>query len=345
MRERLAGLLGAGVVAAPFVVGAAMATYADDGGQDGVRELWRFADPDIVESSGLVVTDDRVLTVNDSGDDARVFVVDRATGETVGTTRWDGDAEDVEALAPVGAGDAGEVWVGDIGDNLARRDEVTVTRIPVADGERTVPASEVRLTYRDGPRDAEALLVHPRTGQLVVVTKGVLAGEVLVAADELDPERPNPLRVVGRAPGVVTDGAFWPDGRHLVLRTYSRAVVLAWPSLEEVGSWTLPEQPQGEGLAVGPDEALYVSSEGIEQPLLRVEVPADIRERMRPDGPQPRGGQSLDEQADPAEPLPAPDADDLARDIADRDAWPWWTGGLVAVALVVLSVRAVRRPR
>lgn len=78
--------VGVALVAAPFVVGAALSAYGDDGGQDG-QEVWSFADPEIVESSGLVATDDRVLTVNDSGDEGRVFVVDRASGQTVGVTR------------------------------------------------------------------------------------------------------------------------------------------------------------------------------------------------------------------------------------------------------------------
>ena len=40
------------------------------------RAMFSFADPEIVESSGLVAADDRVWTVNDSGDIGRVFTVD-----------------------------------------------------------------------------------------------------------------------------------------------------------------------------------------------------------------------------------------------------------------------------
>ena len=72
-----------------------------------------------------------MVTTNDSGDTGRVFTVDPATGETVGTTDWGNDPQDVEALAPL---DDNDVWVGDIGDNAESRDSVQVA--PVADRER-----------------------------------------------------------------------------------------------------------------------------------------------------------------------------------------------------------------
>ena len=49
---------------------------------------------------------------------------------------------------------------------------------------------------------------------------------------------------------IATDGAFFPDGRHLVVRDYGRAVVYAFPVLEAVAEVDLPEQQQGEGIAV-----------------------------------------------------------------------------------------------
>ena len=59
---------------------------------------------------------------------------------------------DVEAVAP--APDGG-VWVGDIGDNLERRDEVWVHRVTPG---RSEPAPRYGLRYPGGPRDAETLL-------------------------------------------------------------------------------------------------------------------------------------------------------------------------------------------
>ena len=105
-----------------------------------------------------------MLTVNDSGDGPVVYVVDAATGETVGRTTYTTDeVVDVEALAP-----------GPRRHRLGRRHRRQrravrivgrVYRLPaVRPGDRTVSAQRYDLVYPDGPRDAEALLVHPRPG-------------------------------------------------------------------------------------------------------------------------------------------------------------------------------------
>ena len=100
------------------------------------------------------------------------------------------------------------------------------------------------------------------------------------APSALRADAPNRLRLLGEAPGIVTDGAFFPDGRHLLLRNYGRAFVLAFPSLDLVGSFDLPAQKQGEGIAVAPDGSVYVSSEGVRSPVLRIAVPDEIAEAM-----------------------------------------------------------------
>ena len=259
----LRSLVGALVLATPFVAGAAT-------GADSVSPevAFTFADPQIVESSGLAVGGDRVVTTNDSGDSARVFVVDPRTGRTIEQVRWDADPIDVEALAPAG-GDA--VWVGDIGDNRENRETVTATLVSLTG---TGEATSFRLVHPDGPHDAEALIAHPLTGQVSVVTKGVFSGAVLQAPQSLAEHRVNPLERVGRTPGLVTDAAFLPGGGAVVVRTYSRAVVLAYPSWQVITEWDLPEQEQGEGVAVdGLD--LLLSTEGARSDVLRVRLPAE----------------------------------------------------------------------
>ena len=254
------------LVAFPFAAGAASGAAVEPG-----EPAFSFLDPAIVESSGLALSDGLVVTVNDSGDSGRVFAVDPRTGETVGVTTWDTEPRDVEALAPAGDGD---VWVGDIGDNLRRRDEVAVLRVPVARGERSVVPRSYRLRHPDGPRDAETLLSHPLTGRLYLVTKGVFSGEVLEAPLPLSAERPNRLREVGSTRGLVTDGAFLPFGGAVALRTYGQVLVYAFPSWELVTSWEPPEQQQAEGLAVDGD-AVLLSTEGVRSTVLREPLPPE----------------------------------------------------------------------
>ncbi len=65
-------------------------------------------------------------------------------------------------------------------------------RAPSGRGGRLTDVDPLELAYPDGPRDAEALLVDPRTGDLIVITKDVLgASEVYVAdAGSLTPGQP-----------------------------------------------------------------------------------------------------------------------------------------------------------
>jgi len=306
-----------------------------------------LADPAIEESSGLVIDAGSGLfvTVNDSGDSGRVFTVDPATGSTVGTTRWDQRPRDVEALAPAGPG---EVWVADIGDNDAERDVVSVRRVPVGRGDLDASGTaSYDLVYPSGARDAETLMVDP-DGRLVIVTKGLLGGEVLRTEGPLDADRPNAMSRIGVAVPIATDGAFFPDGRHLIVRSYGTAVVYAYPSLDEVGSFSLPDQEQGEGIAVDATGTVFVSSEGAGSEVLRVPLPRDVRRALAP--PRPSDATTPDPPTTPASPSAASSTPSGASPPASASedgggqSLSWWQYLVVAgVAAAVLAARWVRR--
>jgi hypothetical protein len=125
------------------------------------------------------------------------------------------------------------------------------------------------FTYPDGPHDAEALLVDPRDQRLYVATKGVLGTGLYVAPRVLQTDRANPLTRIAEVPVLVTDGAFLPDGR-FVLRNYSDLHVYDRPG-HGVGTVPLPQQVQGESVAVEPGGAsVLVGSEGVASPVYRV---------------------------------------------------------------------------
>ena len=338
---RPVGLLGlVGILGAPGVVGlvAVDATGAPD-----PSVAFTLADPAIEESSGLVVDAGSGLfvTVNDSGDSGRVFTVDPATGSTVGVTRWDQQPRDVEALAPAGPG---EVWVANIGDTAAERDLVSVRRVPVGTGDLDAStATSYDLTYPGGARDAETLMVDP-DGRLVIVTKGLLGGEVLRTEQPLDADRPNAMTRIGVAVPIATDGAFFPDGRHLIVRSYGIAVVYAYPSLDEVGSFSLPDQEQGEGIAVDASGTVFVSSEGAGSEVLSVPLPKAVRRALAP--PRPTDPATPDPPAASASPSTPLGASPSAPPPADDDGplLSWWQYLMVAgVATVVLAARLSRR--
>jgi len=108
-------------------------------------------------------------TLNDSGNDERLFAFDSA-GRDLGAVRVQGARNrDWEAMA-TGPCDAGRcLYVGDVGDNLARRDAVVLWRIPEpappGAGRQTdsEPATALVIRYPDGPRDVEALWVDADT--------------------------------------------------------------------------------------------------------------------------------------------------------------------------------------
>ncbi|WP_248580313.1 esterase-like activity of phytase family protein [Nocardioides sp. InS609-2] len=322
VRDALAAL----AVVTPFLMGFTTTIRPPVAADDDI--VFRFTDPEIVESSGLVALDKRFVTVNDSGDSARVFVVDPRTGDTTDEVTWPGEADDVEALAPAGD-DA--VWVGDLGDNTRSRESVSVRRVPL-DGSA---GEEYELTYPDGARDAEALVAHPLTGQLLVVSKIVFGGQVYAAPRDLSADEPNQLVALGDVTGIVTDAAFFPDGRHLIVRTYTQAVVYAWPSLESVGAFELPKQQQGEGIAVSPEGELYVSSEGLRAPVLTVALPADVRRGMEAPSSAPTPTATPDEPA----------SDVFAQAAEARPVLPFVMGFLVFLLAIFIGVRASRPPR
>jgi hypothetical protein len=247
-------------------------------------------DPALLESSGLAVSarhDGIVWTHPDGGSVAQVMAVDDS-GDTVATVTLEGlDPYDPEALAP---GPRRTLWLGDLGDNLEQRPDVSVFRFrePRSLTDRTVRARWFRFTYPDGPHDAEALLIEPSTGRLLVATKALGGAGLYRAPERLITEDAgtNRLERVADVPSLVTDGAYLPDGR-FVLRTYTMLHVYDRPG-HEVASAELPPQPQGESVAADPPGSagsggsagsagsggsLLVGSEGENSAIYRVPVP------------------------------------------------------------------------
>lgn len=265
------------------VPGAAAATTPS-----GPERVVTLRDPRLTESSGLVLSPTHpglAWTVNDSGSGPVVYGVSTRTGATRAVLRLRNvDFRDTEALtATTGADGRGLLWVGDIGDNNQVRDSVVlrVVREPRRVSSASVTPVSLRLRYPGGPVDAETLIWTP-DGRLLVVTKELLSAQVLqvppaavrAALRGVDRDEPVVLqRVATVTQGLVTDGAALPDGR-IVLRGYGDAVLYDWRgAMTALEQLVLPSQPQGETLAVDGRDAVLVGSEGVRQPLWRVNVP------------------------------------------------------------------------
>lgn len=265
LRALATALLAAAAVGGPGVVAVAAEAPVD----------FRFEDARISESSGLALSvrhPHTVWTVNDSGDSARVFAVDTRTGATVGVHTFGAEVRDVEALAITSQG---RMLVADIGDNRASRDVVRIFWFDEPGlGKTSGPrGASWELAYPDGPHDAEALAVDPRTGRVLVVTKGQ-PGSVYALPTSPSREGVNRLTRVGAAPSTVTDAVFLPDGSALAVRTYTSLHLLDARSWTDPVSTLLPLQPQGETVALAPGRtALLIGSEGKGSRVQQVPLP------------------------------------------------------------------------
>lgn len=235
-------------------------------------------DARLAELSGLAVVGDGLWAMADGGRRVELYRLDPSTCAVVDSRIVAVDPYDAEDLA---VGFDGTLWVADTGDNERRRPTVAVIVVPRA-GEPQVH----RLTYPDGPHDAEALLVGA-DGVPTVITKevgraavyrpeGVLTGpEPTALVHVADVELP-PSDTVGGPIGqfggrTATGAALSPDGTVVALRTYTDAWLFAIPAgdsrrivdaLRGVPVRVpLPDEPQGEAVAFTADGALLSGSE------------------------------------------------------------------------------------
>ena len=253
--------------------------------------LGPVGDP-VSEASGLAESrrhPGRFYTHDDSGGPASIFVLAgdgsiRAILPVAGVTNR--DWEDI-ATGP-GPGRSA-IYVGEIGDNGAVHDSVSVHRVPEPDldgvpGGATLAAVEpetAEFTYPDGPRDAEALIVDPSTGDLYLITKREDRARVYRAADpDFGSGTVSQLEFMGELDysGVVAADSC-PDGETVLVKTYFG--VLAHVSGEGVGAALresgqdrlyLPDFsfPQDEAIATDPWCSGYaVLPEGRGAPLAR----------------------------------------------------------------------------
>ncbi|MGW3556745.1 WD40 repeat domain-containing protein [Streptomyces sp. NPDC000963] len=238
-------------------------------------------DTRITESSGLAASRAHpgIYWTHNDQDAPLIYGVDSRTGETVATLTLEGvgTPRDMEAIS---VGPDGDVYVGDIGDNLdGSWDHVWIYRFPEPKvlKDQKVAAKQYVVKYADGPRNAEALMVHPKTGRVYIASKGEDGGGLYAGPERLSASGTNVFRRVGEVPWV-TDGAFSPDGGRLVLRGYFSAQEYAWKDGRPGDGGTpvgVPFQGQAESVTYTADgSALMFGSEGRNSRVLRVDPPS-----------------------------------------------------------------------
>jgi LPXTG-motif cell wall-anchored protein len=175
-----------------------------------------------------------------------------------------------------------------------------------------------RFRYPDAPHDAETLLVDPVSSRIYIATKtyggftalymaplhpsaGRIEWLVELSSRSWTPHPGSLLDVPAQL--ATTGGAFSPDGRSFVLRTYTdaylfrlRGLALADVAAALVGAperIRLPGEPQGEGIGFRRDgKALVIDSEGVGSAVDEVLLPQAVPSRSTGSPPTSSGGSS-----------------------------------------------------
>lgn len=231
------------------------------------------------EISGLVASraHEGLLWVHEDSRHGPLITALATDGSQLGAVEVEGapatDWEDI-AIGP-GPGPGDYIYVGDIGNNTGERLAVSVVRFPEpAPGDTVVTDwEELTFFFTDTARDAEALLVDPVTGEIIIVTKELSGRSRVFRADPA--ELAAPLREVGISElgvgQVVTGGDVAPDGSFILLRTYTSVLLWDRQAGSNVGETLLTDpcevpslsEPQGEAVGVAADGLSYFTvSEG-----------------------------------------------------------------------------------
>ncbi len=246
----------------------------------------------VSQSSGLAASRARpgVLYTHDDKNGPRDLFAYSLDGVFLGAHEVKGAVnEDWEGLEAAPCPDGGDcIYVGDIGDNDRQRREirVLVVREPERDGASAKVVRTLTATWPGGPRDSEALLVHPCTGDVYVVTR---EGSTDVAIHRFpdDAHRGRkPLEEVAVFPldgaadsPKITGGSFDADGDRVVLRNESHVWEWAVDPERPEAHWSDPPTElslplnESEAITYTLDGDLVSSSEGF--PMTLATLPCD----------------------------------------------------------------------
>jgi hypothetical protein len=261
------------------------------------RPVGRLENDEIDEASGLVASrldPDLFWIHNDSGDGPRLFAIS-GSGEQLAELSVAGahaaDWEDI-AAGPVLEGSASSLFIGDIGDNFRFRSSVQIYVLAepavarrAEPGELQASAHRLDVSYPEGPRDAETLLVDPLTGDLYIIEKAhylrpsARVGVYRIPALEVLSDSVVAQRVAEIPLGPVTAGDVLADGRGVALRNYQQArfferdpVLPLFHAFAQPGC-ELPlaqSEEQGEALGFSRDGKSYFTvAEGEDRPIYR----------------------------------------------------------------------------
>lgn len=258
-----------------------------------LEKLGRVVDDSLLEISGAAWDPQHQNVVwvhEDSGNAAEITALDVTTGVSVARHSLSGHRQyDWEDMS-ITESPSGEpyMFIGDIGDNLDTRAYVELVRLPLLEPtppNSTIDNYEVAKLILPSPSNAEALLVDPIRGDVLLATKSITGLSQLLVADGLafsswPEDNTVTLRHVGNIDlglfGAVLAGDISPDGHTIVLRT--PASLWLWErevdqsvaeALLENRRCSLPSyfDIYGEAVAVDGQGRYLIVGEGLHSPI------------------------------------------------------------------------------
>ena len=217
------------------------------------RAVLGTLDPELLdEASGIAVSQrfsDRLYHVNDSGGRGFSFYYTDRRGTSLRESRVNKvkrATKDMEELSLGPCGDQSCLYMGNIGDNKRRRDDLDVVLVEEQTdfGERTDFWKQLKLRFPDGKYDTEAMAVHPN-GDLYILTKSwhvhllvpaparlyKLSHERIAAAGDAEPQTLTFITELdlsklsgGVVGNVATSFDIAPSGDKFLVLTYRKAL-------------------------------------------------------------------------------------------------------------------------
>lgn len=248
------------------------------------QNLVQLQNKELEELSGLVASrahPGKLWTHNDSGNAPVVYLIDsmlqiqlRCTLKGIVNRDW----EDI-SIGPGPVEGKVYVYVADIGDNRAVTPVKTIYRFEepanFIPGKDTVISNFDTLTFKlpDGPKDTEAFMVHPATGDFYIISKReepVHVYRLTAPGSSADTAMATDIGII--AASQITAADFSPDGQELLVKNYER--IFYWPvpqgkDIPEVlkeRPLKIPykREPQGEAIAFTIDgSGFYTVSEKV----------------------------------------------------------------------------------
>jgi len=261
------------------------------------HEVGRIKTKALRETSGIAASrsNPNVLWMHNDGETKYVYAI-KTSGTPIGQLVVPVNVEDVEAIA-IGPGPqegVDYIYLGDIGDNSGRRREIRIVRFPepALQAASVPPAAAnpevLALAYPDGPHNAEALMVDPLLGDLLVATKEADQTRIYLApAERLRVDGAAELELLAKLEvELISAGDVSRDGTLMILRRedqgwlWTRSSEESWATALERDPEAVPVRGKKQGengeavafLAVG--TGYFTVSEGQKERIYAFDLPA-----------------------------------------------------------------------